>query len=460
MSEHQPPRPHPQGMPSFWRSTPGNLDNHRSTANLPTKADIVIIGAGYSGASIVTQLLRHPSYRVKKPSMLVLESRQLCSGATGRNGGHLKPDSYASISRLTQEYGLKAAAEVADFESANVAAVADFIRQEKIDCDFVITRAIDVQFSEEQQRRLKEGYEGLVAAGVESTKATFCAPEKHAEQLSGVKGAKGMFSYTAGNVSPYKLIHHLFADAITQGVNIQTNTSATALSHSQQQELNWCIETPRGKVHAKQIIMATNAYTASLLPEYADKIIPYRGAVAHIKTPGKAPFLPNTYSLRFNDWDFDYLIPRPDGSIIVGGARQTYLADKKQWYANVDDSQIIQKTRKYFDGYMQRHFIGWEDSEAYVADLWTGIMGYSSDRLPRVGPIPNREGMYIMAGFTGHGMPQVFLCAKGIADMVLDGAPFGSSGLPSLFEETQTRLADPRNMVKEIYNAAASQAKL
>lgn len=87
-------------------------------------------------------------------------------------------------------------------------------------------------------------------------------------------------------------------------------------------------------------------------------------------------------------------------------------------------------------------------------------MGYSSDRLPRVGPIPNREAMYIMAGFTGHGMPQVFLCAKGIADMVLDGVSFGSSGLPSLFEETQTRLADSRNMVKEIYNAAAPQAKL
>ncbi|UPK90513.1 hypothetical protein LCI18_001448 [Fusarium solani-melongenae] len=460
MSEHQPPYPHPKGMPSFWRSTPGVLDNHRSTENLPTTADIVIIGAGYSGASIVTQLLRHPSYPVKKPSILVLESRQLCSGATGRNGGHLKPDSYAFIAKLAQEYGLKAAAEVADFESANVAAMTELIRQEKIDCDFVVTRAVDVQLSEGQHRRLREGYENLVEAGVQSTRATFCAPEQHAERLSGVKGAKGMFSYTAGHVWPYKLIHHLFADAIEQGLNVQTNTSATSISRRQKQGGAWVIETPRGKVHAKQVIIATNAYTGSLLPEYADKIIPYRGAVAHIKTPGTAPFLPNTYSLRFADWDFDYLIPRPDGSIIVGGARQAYLGDKKKWYANVDDGHVIEETRKYFDGYMQRHFIGWEDSEAYVADLWTGIMGYSSDRLPRVGPIPKRQGMYIMAGFTGHGMPQVFLCAKGIADMVLDGASFGNSGLPSLFEETQTRLSDPRNMVKEIYNSAFPQAKL
>jgi hypothetical protein len=36
-------------------------------------------------------------------------------------------------------------------------------------------------------------------------------------------------------------------------------------------------------------------------------------------------------------------------------------------------------------------------------------MGYSSDHIPRVGPIPCRPGMFIMGGFTGHGMPQVSL---------------------------------------------------
>ncbi|RSL61202.1 hypothetical protein CEP53_005187 [Fusarium sp. AF-6] len=77
----------------------------------------------------------------------------------------LKPDSYAFIAKLAQKYSLKAAAEVADFESANVVAMAEFIRQEKIDCDFVITRAIDVRFDEGQQRRLKEGYENLLVAG-------------------------------------------------------------------------------------------------------------------------------------------------------------------------------------------------------------------------------------------------------------------------------------------------------
>lgn len=88
------------------------------------------------------------------------------------------------------------------------------------------------------------------------------------------------------------------------------------------------------------------------------------------------------------------------------------------------------------------------------------VMGYSSDRLPRVGPIPNRPGMFIMGGFTGHGMPQVFLCAQGVTDMVLDGKEYSETGLPHLFEESSKRLQDPRNRVMEIYESLPLSAKL
>lgn len=98
-------------------------------------------------------------------------------------GGHLKPDSYALISTLADKYGVEAATEVAEFEAANVRAVTDFIREEKIDCDFVLTRAIDVQLNDELQRDLEQRYHSLIAAGVEATKSTFCAPQKDAEKV-------------------------------------------------------------------------------------------------------------------------------------------------------------------------------------------------------------------------------------------------------------------------------------
>ena len=70
-------------MPSFWRSAVGGLDRHRTTPELPAEADVVVIGAGYSSASFVTHFLASNS---TSPSIVVLEARQLCSGASGRNG--------------------------------------------------------------------------------------------------------------------------------------------------------------------------------------------------------------------------------------------------------------------------------------------------------------------------------------------------------------------------------------
>ena len=77
------PFPHPQSTLPFWRTQLHELDTHRSTEELPKKCDVLIIGAGYAGAATAYHLLKdNPS----PPSVVILEARQACSGATGRNG--------------------------------------------------------------------------------------------------------------------------------------------------------------------------------------------------------------------------------------------------------------------------------------------------------------------------------------------------------------------------------------
>ena len=122
------------------------------------------------------------------------------------------------------------------------------------------------------------------------------------------------------------------------------------------------------------MLLATNAYTPRLVPELEDHIVPVRGICSRIVVPQEkvAPFLPQTYSIRHGPSLYDYLIPRPDGSIIVGGAKQHFWSDRSQWYGVVDDSKLIEPARSYFDGLMQRTFIGWEDSGAYTDRVWTG----------------------------------------------------------------------------------------
>lgn len=68
---------------SYWQDPPDDeIANLRSTSHLPNTADIVVIGSGISGASIAYNVLsRSPGTKI-----VMLEARQACSGATGRNG--------------------------------------------------------------------------------------------------------------------------------------------------------------------------------------------------------------------------------------------------------------------------------------------------------------------------------------------------------------------------------------
>lgn len=178
---------------------------------------------------------------------------------------------------------------------------------------------------------------------------------------------------------PYKFILHLLRRALASGhVNLQTHTpvinvSKTMKSHDSHP---WIVNTPRGSVSTRKVVYATNGYTPSLLPAYRDAIVPVRGTCSRIVVPKRssAPRLSNTYTIRWNTWDYDYLVPRDDGSIIVGGARSSFVHRLGDWYNVTDDGQVLESAAKYFDGYMQRTFSGWVDSGAYTDRVWTGSM--------------------------------------------------------------------------------------
>ena len=74
------PRDHP--VQSYWQDPPDAIADHRTSPDLPSQADIVIIGSGISGATIAYNLLSaDPTLNI-----VLLEARQAASGASGRNG--------------------------------------------------------------------------------------------------------------------------------------------------------------------------------------------------------------------------------------------------------------------------------------------------------------------------------------------------------------------------------------
>lgn len=139
------------------------------------------------------------------------------------------------------------------------------------------------------------------------------------------------------------------------------------------------VDTSRGSILAQKVIFATNAYTSGIVPLYANKIVPRKGTSSHISVPKDTkyppPHLSNTYGITYEPpRKRDYLIPRPDGGVICGGANHTFEMEKNLWFNNWDDSTLfpLPATRKHFETVMQDNFRGWEKSGAAVDMIWTG----------------------------------------------------------------------------------------
>lgn len=73
---------------SYWQDPPDDIADLRTTPSLPDKTGTVIIGSGITGAAVAWNLLRDGSGNGSStsPSIVMIEARQACSGATGRNG--------------------------------------------------------------------------------------------------------------------------------------------------------------------------------------------------------------------------------------------------------------------------------------------------------------------------------------------------------------------------------------
>ncbi len=136
------------------------------------------------------------------------------------------------------------------------------------------------------------------------------------------------------------------------------------------------LETSRGTLKATKVIFATNAYTTALLPEYKDVITPRRGQASHLvaNSPSHHDLnLSPTYNLHYDSETADYLVPQPNGAILLGGGQKHYRSDKSKWWNTVDDTTLISDAvTGHFNEVMGERFSGWETSDAKADFVWSG----------------------------------------------------------------------------------------
>ncbi|THH16072.1 hypothetical protein EW146_g4508 [Bondarzewia mesenterica] len=497
--------PHPNPCLSFWlqgtRNSP--LLGHRTTEALPENAEVVIIGSGLrSVCACILSTNRDADNRIKSGTMtayflltgpnppksvLMLEAREACHGATSRNGGHCRPDCYRGALALSfmlsslesvlfacarpgypgykARFGKEQALKIIQNEMDTLNLTEEIIHKEGIDCDFWRGFSYDVAMDQECAENFFRFLKEFEADGglVENVVEWISDPED-AKKRTRCPSATAAAIFPAASLWPYKLVLHLLNLCILKySLNLQTTTTVKIVSNSSTGS-EWIIGTDRGDVQAQKVVYTTNAFTATLLPEFLGRIAPFRGqcsAIVPTRAYSGKKALTHTYSFRWGLNDYDYMIQRPnDGTIIIGGGRWKVPIEKL--LGQTDDSERLPELTEHLKNTMKDYMEDWGDEaigEGLLHD-WTGIMGYTPEAIPYVGALHGKPGAFINAGHCGHGMARIMTCSKGLAALIR-GETWESTKLPECFQPTPERLNEPKQTVEEIwYNVKGDKGAL
>ncbi|KAI1120448.1 FAD dependent oxidoreductase [Nemania abortiva] len=411
---------------SYWQLDVDEIADLRSTASLPSEADTVIVGSGITGAAVAYGLA---SNGVR--DIVMVEARQASSGATGRNGGHTKAASYLAFMHHQKEYGTEMAAKIVRLELANIRAVHAFAKEHGIDCESNPCSTTDVIYDANHWANAQKSVKALQDAmpGDDAAVYTFYSPDEVREKAycgkGGDEGVCGGISYEAGSVNAYKFTIGVLKLCLEKGLNLQTNTPVTSVTKLP--EGGYQVDTPRGSIKARRVVMATNGYTAHLLKKFQGIIVPLRGHVTAQRPGSNMPKdgLLGTYSFVYTK-GYDYMIPRPKyckfgGDIIIGGRLTSAVSDGLNEYGTTDDTTEDADTMRDLGNLLPQYFgdnWGEDDPEGRIRKQWTGIMGYGPDGLPFVGEMPGEKDLWVSAGFQGHGMVLCWMSARALVEMM------------------------------------------
>lgn len=470
--------PIPNPIPSYWQTPKSALPHTTDLTTLatPQPYDYAIIGSGISGTMIAYNILKtNPSSRV-----IMLEARDICSGATGRNGGHTKAASYRTYLQHKEELGRDEALRIARLEYTNIIETHALAKEMGLDCENQVCNTVDIIYDKQTFEEGKKAIAALVDdASEEERQPGKMASYRVYEKDGGIQQkfwvakrnsnpavgdgeseeVEGAFEYLAGRIHAYRFTTGMLAHLVEKkGLQICANTPVTKIlpaSSSSPKVPLWDVVTPNATIQSKTIILATNGYTPYLLKALQGAIVPLRGQITSQKPPELArhpSVLPKTYSFIYAS-GYEYMIPRPlsDGSqhIIIGGGLGRLPHAGASEYGTVDDGELNPQMSKYLHGTVAGYF-GAPSSckpaaEGYpsydIVQEWTGIMGATADGRPFVGQVPGRNGVWISAGFNGHGMVLCLKSAEALVKMMgQDGGLDGLDWFPKSFLVSRERI--------------------
>ena len=409
----------PTHEPYWWDAAP-RQDVERPT--LPTNADVVIVGSGFTGLSAALTLLD------KGRSVVVLDKGVPGFGASTRNGGQIGSGNQKfRVRDLVALRGEAKAAALLREGTRMLEYIGTLIAKERIDCFFKRCGRFRGAMRPAHYEAMARDMEDLKrVADVES----FMVPRS--EQHTEIRCDR----FYGGSVLPEDASLHpglyhagLMARVAARGGTIVGLAGAKRIDR---EGAGYRVATEVGIIDCSQVLVATNGYTDHLSGHLRQRVVSIRSgmiATAILEHGLIDRLMPGGRVYGNTNRVFYYFRAAPDESRLVWGGRAARLSGLKAY------RHLAQDLLSVFP----------DLGNVGVSHVWDGSIGYTYDALPHLGC--TRNGIHFAAGYCGTGVSRATYFGHKIAlQMTGDSegkTPFDDLAFPAFPVRDAAQLAVP-----------------
>ncbi|HSP05870.1 MAG TPA: FAD-dependent oxidoreductase [Acidobacteriota bacterium] len=367
-------------------------------------SDFAIVGGGFTG--LWTAL----AFREADPAagVVLIEKNTVGYGGSGRNAGILGETIDHSHQLAIAHFGLEEARRLAELGRKNVDEMAAFFAANGVDCDFERSGRLYVALTEahiEEAQRSIEVAQQLGVTGLKLLDAQQMQDEIHSPLYLG-----GMFAPGGGILHPVKLIEGLKRVAVERGVRIFENTHVSRIRGSE-------LTLQKGRVDAKKVILATDAYTHHLFPGLLRRFIPLYDyiLVSEPLTPEQHASIGwrNRQGVTDGRTFFNYYRLTADNRVLWGTSEAVYYAPNRVEAGCDHSERHYEELRRSF----QRHFP--QIGELKFPYAWGGPIASTTRFTPFFGTLEGGRVVYAL-GYTGQGVGTTRIAGKILAHLALE----------------------------------------
>ena len=365
------------------------------------QADVVIIGAGYTGLSAAHHIAKSGL------SPVVLEANRPGWGASGRNGGVITAKFRLSFREIDLAHGRAMAKRMYEIAHESTDMVEELVSE------FGIASANLTRIGQVKAAHNETTLRSAIDEANWMTREMGSAEVRILDK-SGVRDETGSDGFVggvlnpgSGGIHPLNYLRGLADGVARRGVPIFQHSPVVKLRCERD---GIVAETPQGAVRAKQAIIATNSYSdlTGATAHLQRTLIPFRSAIVATEQ------LPRNLA----------------GKLMPTGRTYTETKRMMRWFRMVDNRVVFggrgafgkQDSQAAFDA-LRKAMVGIfpELGDVPVAYKWSGLVAMTLDSVPHIGRLDDRT--LFSVGYNGAGVAMSSLMGRYLAAFVRGETP-------------------------------------